>query len=423
MPRRSVAEQDHRRAGPRWDCRASPRFELFLALWSLTSDRARRHPDWRRRMRRTLPGTFWAAEAALGGAPEIWLLAAGAPGGALLDAGPADLVGAIERQPPQALLANLLSGLLRDAALARRVASGALPLARALSSLSRPRALAIRSIGIELEDSEAPLARGWQRLLADPAGGQRALAAGLDAFREAVFEPLWRRLRPELEASAARARQQIASDDWDGLGHRLGLAVEFDLEARTVRHLAGGERLALAELGSLHFLPSAFNEAGLWLALPMDGRMESGPMAACFPFLDPSVGPEPQRRADRADGSAAALTLAPEREGAASAGEAVDVALAFRALGDATRFAMASLLGRRAMPAVELARQLGLSKPTVTHHLHRLREAGLIEARTQGGRPLLALKREAIEALSDRAVERLFERETGLPRTRSRRRR
>ncbi|MFZ5792336.1 MAG: ArsR/SmtB family transcription factor [Pseudomonadota bacterium] len=421
MSRRAVAKQDHLRAIPPWDCRISPRFELFLALWSLTSDRARRHPDWRRRMRRALPGTFWAAEAALGGAPEIWLLAAAAPGAALLDASPADLVTAIERQPPEALLAHLLSGLLRDAALARRVASGALPLVRALSALPRPRALAIRSIGIELDDPEAPLARAWERLLTDPAGGQRALAAGLDAFREAVFEPLWRRLRAELEASAARARQQIAGGDWGGLGHRLGLAVEFDPKARTVRHLAGGERLALAELDSLHFLPSAFNEAGLWLAFPVDGRTQGRPMAACFPFLDPSVGPEPQRSVDRADGPVA-MASAPERGAAAPATEAVDVALAFRALGDATRFAMASLLGRRAMPAVELARQLGLSKPTVTHHLHRLREAGLIEARMQGGRPLLALKREAIEALSDRAVERLFEREAGLPRIRSRRR-
>ncbi|MGH6883429.1 MAG: ArsR/SmtB family transcription factor, partial [Hypericibacter sp.] len=75
----------------------------------------------------------------------------------------------------------------------------------------------------------------------------------------------------------------------------------------------------------------------------------------------------------------------------------------------------------RPMPAVELARQLQLSKPTVTHHLHYLRDAGLIEEQGEGGRKLLALRREALEALSGRTVRRLFEAEP-VPPARSRRR-
>lgn len=435
MPRRLAVKPDLRRARPRatpprWSCRSSPRFELFLALWSLTSDRARRHPGWRRRMRRALPGTFWAAEAALGAPPEIWLLAAAAPGGTLLEASAADLVAAIERSPPEALVGRLLGALFRDAALAARVAAGALPLGRALAGLPRPRLLALRSIGIELEGPDAPLADALERMTADPAAGRRALAAALDAFREAVFEPLWRDLAPALEASAARARQRLGGDgggdgggDWAAIGHGLGLPVEIDLEADAVRSLAGGERMGFADLGALHFLPSAFDETGFWLALPEEGRAGARPaagptMAACFPFLDPALGPEPEQPAGAATAPGRAR-LRPARDAAAS-GAGADVALAFRALGDATRFAMASLLGRRALPAVELARQLGLSKPTVTHHLHRLREAGLIEEQGGGGRPLLALKREAIEALSARAVERLFEREASLPRARLR---
>jgi DNA-binding transcriptional ArsR family regulator len=132
------------------------------------------------------------------------------------------------------------------------------------------------------------------------------------------------------------------------------------------------------------------------------------------------LGPEPQRAT--VDDAAPAMP-AEVRPGSRAPLPAAggDVALVFRALGDATRFAMANLLARRAMPAVELARQLHLSKPTVTHHLHFLREAGLIEEQGEGGRKLLALRREAVESLSSRTVRRLFEAEA-VPPARSRRR-
>jgi DNA-binding transcriptional ArsR family regulator len=134
------------------------------------------------------------------------------------------------------------------------------------------------------------------------------------------------------------------------------------------------------------------------------------------------LGPEPHAIDDDAHPEPGTAIEPPSRRGQNPSTAGGDVALVFRALGDATRFAMAHLLARRAMPAVELARQLHLSKPTVTHHLRFLREAGLIEEQGEGGRRLLALKREAIEALSSRTARRLFEAEPVSP-ERSRRRR
>lgn len=400
---------------PRWECRASPRLELFLAAWSLASDRARRHPDWRRQGRRALPGTYWAAEAALGGTPEIWLLAAAAPGAASPDSTAIELLARIERRPAGAVLTAMLAGLLGDPVLARRVAVGGLTLPRALASLPRPRLLALSSMNFEPFNPDHPLWLSLARFAADPAAGQRALVAGLDAFREAVFEPLWRSLAEAEAALAASVAAEIGRGDWHGLGHRLGLGIEFDTKTQAIRQVTGGARTDMARIGSLQLLPSSFNEPRWWF---IDQEGERG--TAWLPFLDPTLGPEPQRAT--VDDAAPAMP-AEVRPGSRAPLPAAggDVALVFRALGDATRFAMANLLARRAMPAVELARQLHLSKPTVTHHLHFLREAGLIEEQGEGGRKLLALRREAVESLSSRTVRRLFEAEA-VPPARSRRR-
>ena len=99
-----------------------------------------------------------------------------------------------------------------------------------------------------------------------------------------------------------------------------------------------------------------------------------------------------------------------------------DVALVFRALGDATRFAMAGLLAHRPMSSAELGRQLALSKPTVAHHVHELRQAGLLNEQTDGKAVILSLDRGAIDALSGAAIGRLFDAAEAPGLARSRRR-
>jgi DNA-binding transcriptional ArsR family regulator len=401
---------------PAWQCRASARLELFLAAWSLASDRAQLHSEWRHQGRRALPGTYWAAEAALGGTAEIWLLAAAAPGAAPLDLTPIELVHRIERRPAGAVLTAMLAALLGDPGLARRVAVGGITLPRALASLPHPRLLALSSMNFEPSNPDHPLWVALSRFVADPPAGQRALVSGLEAFRETLFEPLW---HPLAEAEAKRAASmaaEIGNGDWSGLGHRLGLGVEFDIKAGAIRQVTGGARSDMARLGKLMFLPSSFNEPHWWF-IDQEGEHST----AWLPFLDSRLGPEPAHD----DGFPQGEPLEPiKRSGSARSRLATtgsDVALIFRALGDATRFAMAHLLARRAMPAVELARQLHLSKPTVTHHLHFLRDAGLIEEQGDSGRKLLGLRRDALEALSSRTIQRLFEGEPVSP-ARSRRR-
>jgi len=85
-----------------------------------------------------------------------------------------------------------------------------------------------------------------------------------------------------------------------------------------------------------------------------------------------------------------------------------DPELVFRALGDATRFAIARLIGREPLTGAELARRLGVSGPTLTHHLKQLRLARLVIEERRGNSILLRLDRSAIETLSAASLETLF---------------
>ena len=59
---------------------------------------------------------------------------------------------------------------------------------------------------------------------------------------------------------------------------------------------------------------------------------------------------------------------------------------ALRSLGDPSRLRLIQLLSREPLTTTELQSRIGLSPPTVHHHLHQLRAAGLVrQERTKGG--------------------------------------
>ncbi len=73
-----------------------------------------------------------------------------------------------------------------------------------------------------------------------------------------------------------------------------------------------------------------------------------------------------------------------------------------RALGDATRLRILKALADKDLFGTELAEQLDLSKPTVSHHMAQLRAAGLVTAVQAGSAVYYSLRRERVqEALND----------------------
>jgi ArsR family transcriptional regulator len=77
--------------------------------------------------------------------------------------------------------------------------------------------------------------------------------------------------------------------------------------------------------------------------------------------------------------------------------EAESTASLFKALGDPARVKIVNLLVRSGEPvcACEFEPALGLSQPTVSHHLKRLTDAGLLEREQRGKWAYFSIKPEA----------------------------
>ena len=82
--------------------------------------------------------------------------------------------------------------------------------------------------------------------------------------------------------------------------------------------------------------------------------------------------------------------------------EADATAELFRALGDPARVRIVNVIARsrEAVCACELYEPLGLSQPTVSHHLKKLTDAGLLEREQRCKWAYFSLKRDAVDKLA-----------------------
>ena len=74
----------------------------------------------------------------------------------------------------------------------------------------------------------------------------------------------------------------------------------------------------------------------------------------------------------------------------------------FKALGDPARVRIVNLLATsgQAVCVCHLIEPLGLSQPTVSHHLKKLTEAGLLEREQRGRWAYFSLRPDAVETLA-----------------------
>ena len=90
--------------------------------------------------------------------------------------------------------------------------------------------------------------------------------------------------------------------------------------------------------------------------------------------------------------------------GASALGEEEALATAdlFKALGDPARVRIVNLLATHGgtLCACDLYEPLGLSQPTVSHHLRKLTDAGLLEREQRGKWAYFSLNRAAVEKLA-----------------------
>jgi ArsR family transcriptional regulator len=82
--------------------------------------------------------------------------------------------------------------------------------------------------------------------------------------------------------------------------------------------------------------------------------------------------------------------------------EASATAGLFRALADPARVRIVNLLARSGGPvcACNLNEPVGLAQPTVSHHLKKLSDVGLVEREQRGKWAYFSLRREAVDKLA-----------------------
>ena len=82
--------------------------------------------------------------------------------------------------------------------------------------------------------------------------------------------------------------------------------------------------------------------------------------------------------------------------------EVESAAMLFKALGDPARVKIVNVLAQTREPvcACEFEPALGLAQPTVSHHLKKLTDAGLLEREQRGKWAYFSLTRAAIDRLA-----------------------
>src|SRR5688500_1537081 len=306
----------------------TPRFEIFYALRALDAGAAAT-AGWRRRSDRLLPEDFSETVARVAPHPLMWPLLADA----LRDAKPnpdfSEIIETIRSADDRAFQESVLGGIFRDTVAVAELIAGN----RSLDDAARVEAEAGRSIvallGLHPFDKSTAVAMALSRVIDDPAGYRADLAAALDLFWTLVFHETWRDLGPAMDQAGKSLQASLAGGSPSEFARDIGLPVVLDDRNRVLASLRGRTLYGYSSIREIHVIPSAFNDARLWAAYADD----AGSVRLFFPVYRPELLREDIRR--------------------------VDPAMAFRALGDTTRYAIASVLAHEPQTSVVLAKAFG----------------------------------------------------------------
>ena len=233
----------------------------------------------------------------------------------------------------------------------------------------------------------------WHALAAVP--GSAALDGDTDAVIAAFAEV-------PADAFARRCRDALPPAESDPTIARL-----IDTLGRDPAGLQQAAVDALRRFDRLAF-------AALWRRMAPDLEAAAGTAVVPVDAKDALVFPSLFGEHRFPLGKQLALTLpldrlrAPAPQSAPPSSAVLDPEMVFRALGDATRYAIVRLIAREPLSGAELARRLGVSGPTLTHHLKALRRAQLVLEERRGNSIRLSLDRRTIDALSATAAADLF---------------
>lgn len=364
--------------------------EIFYALQVAGNERPEPHARWKSLVKMQFPSNAWPAALP----SSLWPAVAD-----VVDMDPTTdfsvIAAAVEDVPTRQLQERLLLGLFHYESAVADLLDRGLELVEVVGTVPRAKREWLAHMGLYPADPTTPVAAALARVVHEPEEFRNDIVQTLRGFWDATFAETWRRLQPALEASVAEKKRRFDTCSFQQFIRHTLLPIEFDEKKQCLRALRGGYELAMKDIGRCTFTPSVFNDSRFWT-----DYTSAPPHSPWFPYCEPDLDPY---------------------EDTGVSEPAPDIALVFRALGDTTRFALVSLLGRHPRSAVELAAMLSVSKPTISHHIHILRSAGLIHETNHGASVLISLRRNTLEQLSELAVARIFESREPLELAKSRR--
>jgi DNA-binding transcriptional ArsR family regulator len=368
----------------------TPRFEVFYALYALTHNGPSALEDWKKRAIARLPRDFDRVARRVAPVPLFWPLLADSlqrtPGEMTFG----EMVSNLREMPVEVLKSNILSGIFHDAAIVRALVAGRKNLRQIVANEKSDGTGLLAHFGLRPYDASSDAAKAMNMLLSNGETFRDELALVLERFWQTGFRRDWSALEPEMRADSFRLKDLEEEDQFEELAGELKLPVTFDTEANEIRPKSGAS-ISYDRIDRCIIIPSAFNTRRWWAKY----ETKTGRVSLYFPIVR--------------DATAANRIVADSWDTRAPASYPdINAEAVFRALGDTTRYAIASILARTPTTSADLSRSLRVSKPTITHHVQALRAAGLIAETPAGGSTKLVLNRETVAAVSEAALEQLF---------------
>ncbi len=364
----------------------SPQYEVCYALAALADETPAIHARWCRAARGRIGDATRRGLATYGSL--LWNAAADVTGAAAPAPGIEGFLHALRGTDTGLFQRRLLVGILHSEVIVEALVSRRQSVRQALADLPEAKREWLAYVGLFPHDPGVSAGAFIEALTMAPETVQAQTADMIEGFWNDAFGATWSWLEPRFESSRDRAERLFASSSLSEFAGALRLLAEFDEDADELRALRGGYRIALADLDCLYFMPSAFNNRRFWSGPALAGAGS----VSFFPFFDHDIEVDFPRP-----------VAAPQ-----PVAMPFDPVLACKALGDATRFSMLGLLAARPRTAADLARQLDLGRPTISHHVFQLRAAGLLVEQGRGKAVELSVNRVVLDSLSGLLVERLY---------------
>ena len=370
----------------------TPRFDVFYALYSLTSSAPTQLDPWKAKALSHVPRDFERIAKRVAPLPIFWPLLADAiqnvPGEVTFE----EALSTVREMPVKDLQRNVLAGIFHYRNTVDSLVTGEKSLSQVLTDDELPGGELLGHFGLRPYNQGSQAVSAITTLLSKPKSFRDELGLVLQKFWQSTFQRDWTALEPGLRAESFRMRDIREERSVGDLGRELNLPVAFDDEAREIRPKTGSP-ISYDLVDRCYVIPSAFNARRWWTKYESKAHRVTLYLPTSTGSRAPNtIGEEGQR-----------VSELPTKHRPAINAESV-----FRALGDTPRYAIASILARAPTTSADLARRLQVSKPTITHHVHALRSAGLIRETPSGGSTKLSLSRDTVAALSGAAVEQLF---------------